>query len=250
MVCPPEKSGGHYPFKLKNKQRMKLRLFFTTFLLACCFCAFGQDEGENETSQLLSADESLEWFLNNNNAVDFNFSGTTDVLQINQVGDHNEMVAIQQLSDNQNYILTGNQEGTGNKGYINQTGFDHGSILSQKNSEGDLGNEANLWSVGNTTQNFVRQEGSENFVNSYVENTTGFIRRAISIQKGNNNRIDLALIEREEENNLMGVRVTQTGNANSANMILKNYDAPFIKVHQTGGAKIEITHSDFYFPGK
>ena len=216
---------------------MKLRILFSTFLAALTFSVFAQETGE-----------ALDWFLNNN-TIDYNFSGTQDVLQINQIGNSNEMIAIQQLSNNQNYILTGNQEGTGNKGFINQTGFNHESILSQKNSEGTGGNEANLWSVGSNTQNFVRQEGSENFVNSYVENTTGFIRRAISIQEGNNNRIDLALIEREE-NNLMGVRVTQTGDANSANLVLENFDAPFIKVDQTGGANIEITHSDFYFPGK
>ena len=217
---------------------MKLQILFSTFLAALTFSVFAQETGE-----------ALDWFLNNN-SVDYSFSGAQDVLQVNQLGDHNEMVAIQQLSDNQNYIFTASQEGTGNKGFINQTGFDHESILSQKNSEGDLGNEANLWSVGGNTKNFVRQEGSENFVNSYVENTTGFIRRAISIQEGNNNRIDLALIEREENNNLMGVRVTQTGDANSANLVLENFDAPFIKVDQTGGASIEITHSDFYFPGK
>jgi hypothetical protein len=228
---------------------MKMRLFYTTVLLAICFYAVGQEEGENETPQMLSTGESLDWFISNN-AVDYNFSGTPNVLQISQIGNGNEMVAIQQLSDNQNYIFTADQQGTGNKGYINQTGFDHESILSQKNSEGDLGNEANLWSVGSNTQNFVRQEGNENFVNSYVENTTGFIRRAISIQEGNNNRIDLALIEREETNNLMGVRVTQTGDANRANLVLENFDAPFINVHQTGGASIEITHSDFFFPGK
>jgi hypothetical protein len=219
---------------------MKLRILFSTFLAALTFSVFAQETGD-----------ALDWFLNNNNnLVDFNFSGAPDVLQINQLGDQNEMVAIQQLSDNQNYIFTANQEGIGNKGYINQTGFNHESILSQKNSEGDLGNEANLWSVGGNTQNFVRQEGSENFVNSYVENTTGFIRRAISIQKGNENRINLALIEREENNNLMGMRLTQTGDANSANLVLENYDAPFIKVDQTGGANIEIMHSFFHFPDK
>ena len=217
---------------------MKLRILFTTFLAALTFSAFAQETGDE-----------LNWFLNNN-AVEFNFTGVPGALQVNQTGNSNEMIAIQQLSDNQNYILTGNQEGTGNKGFINQTGFDHESILSQKNEEGNVGNEANLWSVGSNTQNFVRQEGSQNVVNSYVENTTGFLRSAISIQQGNNNQIDLALLEREEINNIMGIQVTQTGDANSANLVLEDYNAPYIKVNQTGGANIEITHSDFYFPGK
>ena len=216
---------------------MILRILFSTFLAVFTFSVFAQERGD-----------ALDWFLNN--PVDYSFSGTPNVLRINQIGNGNEMVAIQQLSDNQNYILTARQQGVGNKGYINQTGFDHESVLSQKNSEGNLGNEANLWSVGGNTKNFVRQEGSENFVNSYVENTTGFIRRAISIQQGDNNRIDLELLGSGEADNLMGVRVTQTGDANSANLDLENFNSPYIKVNQTGGANIEITHSDFYFPGK
>jgi len=48
----------------------------------------------------------------------------------------------------------------------------------------------------------------------------------------------------------MGMRLTQTGDANSANLVLENYDAPFIKVDQTGGANIEIMHSFFHFPDK
>ena len=228
---------------------MKMRLLFTTFLLACCFCAYGQEEVkievEAETPQVLSAGESLDWFLDNN-LVNFNFSGTHDILRITQVGNNNEMVAIQQLSDNQNYILTAKQVGSGNKGYIKQTGFDHESILSQKNG----GNIATLRSVGNSTQNFVRQEGTQNVVNSYVENTSDFLRRAISIQQGDNNQIDLDLLGSSESNKLRGVRVTQTGDANIANLEFGNFDAPYIKIDQTGGANIRITQSDFYFPGK
>jgi hypothetical protein len=130
-------------------------------------------------------------------------------------------------------------------GYTYQSGVNHELILNQNGNN----NTANLWSFGSNTQNFVQQEGSNNFVNSYIENTSMDSRTATSIQIGDNNRINLQL-PGTYTNALKDILILQTGPGNSADLMLTHFDSPFLKVEQTGGAAIQITHSAFNFPTK
>jgi|GEM_PF-3076725 len=179
-----------------------------------------------------------------------------DKLLIKQIGEANNMEVTQNLDFSSTYINASLQLGTGNSGYINQTGNNHQSILVQNNknvlcsSDAQLGNKANLWSEGANTQNMVLQVGNSNVVDQFVENYYATTRSVASVQIGNNNKIELAVLEREEQNNLLGVLVTQTGNANSAELVLEQSEAPYLKIDQMGGADIKITQSDFYFPMK
>jgi hypothetical protein len=168
------------------------------------------------------------------------------MLQLQQIGNNNQITAIQQLNGNLQFILTANQEGTGNIGYINQLGNGHESLLVQNGNT----NVANLWSVGSQTQNFVQQEGIGNLVNSYIENYNFQSRTTSSIQVGDGNKLNLQLPDNNSENSLIGIMVLQTGAGNSADLFLDHFEAPYLKVEQTGGAAISISHSAFNFPTK
>ncbi len=220
---------------------MKFAHIFILFLIVTSFSAFAQEE---VPETVLTPRETVE--LIKGQVIDFGYSVINDMLQIQQIGDNNQITAIQQLNGNAQYILTANQSGTGNIGYINQSGDGHESLLIQNGSI----NTANLWSVGSQTQNFVQQEGIGNQVNSYIENYNFQSRTATSIQLGDGNKINLQLPDNKAENSLMGIAVLQTGGGNSADLYLDHFEAPYLKVEQTGGAAISITHSAFNFPTK
>ncbi len=129
---------------------MKFALIFILLFSATSFNAFSQDDVE-ET--ILTPGETVE--LISGQIIDFGYSVINDMLQLQQIGNNNQITAIQQLNGNTQFILTANQEGTGNIGYINQSGNGHESSLVQNGNT----NVANLWSVGSQTQNFVQQEG-------------------------------------------------------------------------------------------
>ncbi len=218
--------------------RNKIILLFS--LLLVVFFANAQDEEEN--TGILTTSETEE--LLQVNIIEFGSPVINDILQLQQVGDDNKLIAIQQLSDNTSYVFTAKQTGDGNIGYVNQTGNNHESLLFQN---GNL-NIANLWSVGANTQNFVQQEGNANLVNSFVENFNSPSKTVTSIQIGDDNEINLALID--EGASLSGIAVLQTGQSNFAELYLNHFDSPYLNVVQTGGAKISITHTDFSFPTK
>lgn len=218
----------------------KIILLFSLLLVG--FFANAQDEEENpgtlttgETEELLQV-----------NIIDFGSPVINDILKLQQVGDGNKLIAIQQLNDNSTYIFSAKQSGDNNSGFINQNGNNHESLLFQN---GNL-NIANLWSVGANTQNFVQQEGNANLVNSYIENFNFPSKTATSIQVGDDNEINLALTDVGASNNLSGIMVLQTGSSNFAELFLDHYNAPYLKIEQTGGAKISIKHTDFSFPTK
>jgi hypothetical protein len=220
---------------------MKFALIFILLFSATSFNAFSQDDVE-ET--ILTPGETVE--LISGQIIDFGYSVINDMLQLQQIGNNNQITAIQQLNGNTQFILTANQEGTGNIGYINQSGNGHESSLVQNGNT----NVANLWSVGSQTQNFVQQEGIGNQVNSFIENYNSQSRTATSIQIGDGNKLNLQLPDNNSENSLIGIMVLQTGAGNSADLYLDHFEAPYLKVEQTGGAAISITHSAFNFPTK
>ncbi len=88
-----------------------------------------------------------------------------------------------------------------------------------------------------------------NQVNSFIENYN-LTRTATSIQVGDGNKLNLQLPDNNSENSLIGIMVLQTGAGNSADLYLDHFEAPYLKVEQTGGAAISITHSAFNFPTK
>lgn len=220
---------------------MKFALIFILLFSATTLNAFSQDVVE-ET--ILTPGETVE--LISGQVIDFGYSVINDMLQLQQIGNNNQITAIQQLNGNLQFILTANQEGTGNIGYINQLGNGHESLLVQNGNT----NVANLWSVGSQTQNFVQQEGIGNLVNSYIENYNFQSRTTSSIQVGDGNKLNLQLPDNNSENSLIGIMVLQTGAGNSADLFLDHFEAPYLKVEQTGGAAISISHSAFNFPTK
>jgi len=199
----------------------------------------------SSTAQGVTTSEAVE--LINNRAINWEFPVVSDRLQLDQVGNNNQLTAIQQLDDNTSYILTAKQEGNENKGYIKQEGKGHESVLLQNG----YSNEASLWSLGSNTQNFVQQKGNGNSINSLIENYNFNARATTSIQVGNVNRIDLQMNDAHADNNLLGLLVIQKGSGNSALLSLDNIQSPYLKVEQKGsGAAVSITQSAFNFPMK
>lgn len=168
-----------------------------------------------------------------------------DIMQINQIGNNNDITSIQQLNNRTPYISSSIQNGQFNQGYMNQSGPNHETQLSQDGNH----NNASLWSVGANTKSFVQQTGNNNTINSYIENNFEPSRTASAIQFGDDNKANIAALAGETMN-LQGISLVQSGNGNMVELILDHFDAPYMKVEQTGGATISITHSDFNFPTK
>ena len=219
---------------------MKSAQIFILFLTIISISAFAQDDLQEG---VLTTSETVE--LIGGHIISFG-SVEKDVLEVQQIGNNNQLTAIQQLTQNGSYVFQTMQNGNDNVGYTYQSGVGHELILNQNGNN----NEANLWSFGSSTQNFVQQEGNNNFVNSYVENTSMVSRTATSIQIGDNNSINLQLPDYNTNKSLMGILVLQTGTGNTADLFLNQFDAPYLKVEQTGGAKFSISHSPFNFPTK
>lgn len=216
---------------------MKSTQIFIFFLVIISFSSFAQVyvlEG------VLTTSETME--LIGGHIISFG-SAQRDVLQIEQIGNNNQLTAIQQLTQSGSYVFQTLQKGDNNMGYTYQSGVGHELILNQNGNN----NEANLQSIGSNTKNFVQQEGSYNFVNSFIENTSLESRTATSVQIGDKNSINLQLPDNNTNKSLM---VLQTGTGNSADLLLNQFDAPSLKVEQTGGATVLITQSDFNFPTK
>ncbi len=222
---------------------MRNNLLVIIYFLLVSFAVTAQEE---ESTSVLSAGETME--LISGHVIFLEIPVENDILQLNQLGNENQLTAIQQLDDVSDYILNATQQGNRNIGYVNQEGNNHESVLFQN---GDL-NNASLWSVGAKTQNIVKQDGDGNMVNSYIENFNLLNRVASSVQIGDKNRIDLQLWDTNSSNPLMGVEVIQNGSNNLAGLSLEHYDAPYLKIEQTGNSAppVTITHTDFSFPLK
>jgi hypothetical protein len=219
---------------------MKSAQMFILFLAVTAFNAFAQDD---VPEGILTSTERLE--LIGGHIISFG-SPQKDVLQIEQIGNNNQITAIQQLTQTGSYVFQTLQNGNDNVGYTYQSGAGHELILNQNGNH----NEANLRSLGSNTQNFVQQKGSDNFVNSFVENTSIVSLTATSVQIGDNNRINLQLPDINPVDALKEIYILQTGPGNSADVMLNYFDSPYLEVEQTGGSKISITHTQFNFPTK
>jgi len=215
---------------------MKHLLTFLFFLTVFALASTAQVCSDENTWGLLDYDIMESGVLLNSN-----------LTIIKQTGTQNNIVTIQQnpgVSANQ---ILSNQHGARNVGYINQMGESHQTSLRQSGNR----NEANLWSSGNLANTSVIQKGNGNFINSYIDNKVAQLHSASLVQHGRSNSIELALMGNSLSTDLdCTVSVVQTGNANMAELILDHFDAPYLKVEQTGGAVITITHSAFSFPMK
>jgi hypothetical protein len=196
---------------------------------------FPESISMSETTELIQGD-----------FIDFEMPIINDVVQLRQVGSLNQLTAIQQLENPSVYILTAQQNGINNTGLITQSGDNHESLLLQK---GNL-NSANLSSNGSLTQNWVYQDGNSNRVESLIENYTLNPKSTISIQEGNNNEVMLNFLSVHENPTPNGLLINQEGNNNMTDITIDNYNVPYIKIEQTGGAKVIIQNSDFNFPMK
>ena len=219
---------------------MKAAQIFTLLILITSFSTFAQ---EDVPEGVLTISETME--LIGGHIISFG-SAPNNVLQVEQIGNNNELTAIQQLTQSGSYIFQTLQKGNDNVGYTYQSGVNHELILNQNGNN----NNANLWSFGLSTQNFVYQQGSDNSVNSYIENTSMEVRTATLVQIGDFNSINLQLPDINPVSGLTGISILQTGAGNSADLYLDHSSASYLSVEQTGGAVVSIMHSDFNFPTK
>ena len=217
----------------------RLLIFFIFLLLV--FYANAQKEKNTGT---FTTSETVE--LIQRDIIDFESPIINDVIQLQQIGNNNELTAIQQLDGPAIYILTAEQNGNKNIGYIDQKGSNHESLLLQRGNS----NVANLWSIGSNSQNKVYQLGNNNQVDSFIQNDLSIIKSAISYQEGNNNLINLNFISGITNPVPIGLLIDQGGAGNMADVTIDNFNVPYLKIEQTGGAKVIIHNSDFNYPMK
>jgi len=217
--------------------------YLMTLLFLLCFSIFA-------TSQVITSEEMDD--LLNSSEIQVDNPVISNFLHIRQIDQANTFTAIQnQQGSMQNNILA-NQNGTGNSGYIEQTGSGSETYLWQYKSS----NEANLWSEGDNIKIEVKQDGTSNTINSFVQNYYLESRAALLTQNGNNNRIDLAVFGNEipSSSDAQTISITQTGNNNGVEAFLENTFSP-IQITQTPGVngegmQINISNSAFSFPMK
>ena len=216
---------------------VKLILVFCLFLTATC--AFAQ---KPENTGILTTSETAE--LIQGDFIDFTNPVKNDIVQLRQIGNLNQLNAVQQLDNPSVYILNAEQNGNNNNGTLDQSGNNHESLLLQEGNN----NVASLFSAGAYTQNRVYQDGNGNEVYSFIENYTLTQKSATSLQAGNNNEITLNFLSGTENPTPFGLLIDQDGNNNMADVTFDNYNIPYIKIEQSGGAKVIIHNSDFNYP--
>lgn len=176
----------------------------------------------------------------------------SNFLVIRQIDMANDVTALQKQTGNlQNNILV-NQDGGSNIGYIEQTGSGLETYLWQLGSK----NEANLWSEGENIKVELKQQGSDNLVNGFVNNYHLESRTALLLQKGRNNRIELALFGDgiPKTGDAQMISISQNGIGHSVIALMENVFVP-IKITQTPanrgqGMQLNISNSAFAFPMK
>jgi hypothetical protein len=115
---------------------MKSAQILLLFLAITAFSAFAQDD---VPKGVLTTSETVE--LIGGHIISFG-SAPKDVLQIEQIGNNNQITAIQQLTQTGSYVFQTLQNGNDNVGYTYQSGVNHELILNQNGNN----NTANLWS--------------------------------------------------------------------------------------------------------
>lgn len=223
---------------------MRLRLFLLLILVPVFFAGEAQIIETQIVLEQLQTESNSGVISIQKNAEN---KAKIDLLQIKENENNKNLMTFDAGAFYKNVMV---QYGNENKANLQQSGEKHKSVVFQKNNANELGNEANLWSEGSETQNVAVQVGANNRINQFLENYYASLRSAVSYQLGDDNKLDLKVLDNDENSKLVDVTVTQTGNANEFDLSLESADVPFIKVKQEGGAKAVVTHSDFYFPMK
>jgi len=199
-------------------------------------------------SQVFMPDMSVEQF----DLIDANELLNSSNSIIEQIGNQNTMVVIQQQEGVLSNVIISKQYNAENDAYINQVGSGHASVLVQKGS----GNEANLWSDGEMTVSKAWQQGDDNTIYSFIRNEALIPKVAALIQVGNRNNIELALTGNGfvSEGWPKAAFIEQKGNDLEVIAKLDSYDSPVLVRQQSGtsgeGMRVNISNSDFYFPMK
>jgi hypothetical protein len=228
--------------------------FLTVFVLTGLFFSVSaQENASKDVEELLKGQVKVENELLYPNQAVINQSGysnTIKTVQEQQGAFQNSLEAIQH---------DGNQNA-----YIEQTGTGLQTNLLQENEyfeyanggrvpEENLGNTANIWSVGHNIIQTITQRGSGNEINSVIENSTPNMREASLYQEGMRNTIDLAVkgpwTGESAEPPLISVK--QEGVGFSVSALMDPYSKPVI-VHQyngwSGGMDVQI-HTTTNFTG-
>jgi hypothetical protein len=169
---------------------------------------------------------------------------------IQQIGDNNKIISLQQNSGIYGTQILFSQQGSGNSGYVLQSGDNHKTTMRQTGQN----NVASLWQEGSFTDVEARQTGDDNTINSYIKNTGLFEKTAFLMQNGKNNCIDLAIFGNEIPTTSQSVKITQEGDGFGAKAFMESYNFP-IEITQKAGPgggdmKVDVSTSYFSFPMK
>lgn len=224
-----------------------LKLLFQTLLLLFTFVF-----GSSLTVFAQDSEVNLEELINGH-VCHVNELLFSNLSFIQQTGNENNAVSIQEQNGQLANFVDVKQLNQGNNAYIKQTGSGHGTFLIQNGIE----NEANLWSVGSLSITKVKQRGDGNIINSYIDNEKFLPKGALLIQSGNNNSIDFALLGNDgfwSDSWPRAAFVKQNGNDLGVTALFDSYNCPIYIEQQSGpdggGMKIDVSTTDFYFPGK
>ncbi len=158
-------------------------------------------------------------------------------------------IGMAQLERNETFIF---QKGFNNKSFIDLYGLDLITHVEQFNSK----NQSNIKLVGENIFVDVKQIGEGNLITGYVESNENLECSATLFQQGNENIIDIQLLEEEFVSNTdeQWVMINQYGNLNRLHLTKEANSSP-IEITQTSppgveGMKVNISTSAFYFPMK
>ncbi len=169
---------------------------------------------------------------------------------IRQTGNENQVTSYQDQQGQLSNFIEVEQLNQGNKAYIKQSGFGHGTKLKQNGA----GNKANIGSDGNLTTTQIVQQGDENIINSYINNQSGTTKGAFLEQYGNSNKIDFAQTGYDgylDESLSKAAYISQRGSNLEVNAVFDSFNPIHIE-QQSGpggdGMQVNVSTSDFSFP--
>ncbi|QIA08156.1 hypothetical protein [Draconibacterium halophilum] len=232
---------------------MKRYLIFLSVFVLAAFSVSAQKDASEDVKELKSGQVEVENELLYPNQAMINqsgFSNTIKTVQEQQGVLQNSLNAIQRDGNQQAYI---EQTGTGLQTTLLQANENFEYANGGRVPEENVGNIANIWSVGHNIIQTVTQLGSGNEINSLIENSTLNVREAQLYQEGMNNSINLAV---KGPWNGAGaepdmISVKQEGIGFSVSALMEPYSKPVI-VHQyngwSGGMDVQI-HTTTNFTG-
>lgn len=232
---------------------MKRYLTFLAVFVLTVLTASSQKDASEDVKELKSGQVEVENELLYPNQAVINQSGysnTIKTVQEQQGAMQNSLEAIQRDGNQQAYI---EQTGTGLQTTLLQANENFEYANGGHVPEENLGNTANIWSVGHNIIQTVTQLGTGNEINSVIENSTPNIREAAMYQEGMNNTINVAVkgpwTGEGAEPDIISVR--QEGIGFSVSALMEPYSKPVIVEQYNGwggGMDVQI-HTTTNFTG-